>query len=72
MAREAKKKKKAVEGNNKYFWAIYLFFFFFFNLFLYFISLQICQYVSHIYYIYLYISQCLALRDSTGLRTESW
>lgn len=71
MAREAKKKKKAVEGNNKYFWAIYLFLFFF-NLFLYFISLQICQYVSHIYYIYLYISQCLALRDSTGLLTESW
>lgn len=68
-AREEKKKKQwkgTINTSGQFTYS------FFFNLFLYFISLQICQYVSHIYYIYLYISQCLAPRDSTSLRTESW
>lgn len=52
----------------------YSFFFFTFSLIL--LAYRFCQYVSHIYYIYLYVSTSLSLRDPIGLRshsrTESW
>lgn len=45
---------KAIWENNKYFLSIYLFIFLTFSYIL--LAYRFCQYVSHIYYIYLYIS----------------
>lgn len=45
---------KAIWENNKYFLSIYLFFFSTFSYIL--LAYRFCQYVSHIYHIYLYIS----------------
>lgn len=62
MARD----NKAIWENNKYFLSIYLFFFLTF--FLYFLlAYRFYQYVSCIYYIYLYISTMPPLRTPMRL-----
>lgn len=58
---------KAMWGNNKYFLSIYLFFFSPFSYIL--LAYRFCQYVSYIYYIYLYISTMpLSLGDPQRLK----
>lgn len=63
MARD----NKAIRENNKYFLSIYLFFFFL-TFFLYFLlAYRFYQYVSCIYYIYLFISTMPPLGAPMGL-----
>lgn len=57
---------KAIWENNKYFLSIYLFFFSTFSYIL--LAYRFCQYVSHIYYIYLYISTMLLSRGPHRLK----
>ena len=62
---------KAVWENNKYFLSICLFFFFFLTVSYILLAYRFCHYVSHIYYIYLYISTVPLSREPRGLRSYS-